>query len=98
MQRIDLRKDRALAFLVGLLYGYRNVQMELKIHPFEDFSEDKHAEDRVYYLNRRDGKIYQSFQESTTHICVLREDKINHKVYVFVYKQSCLQKEDNSHS
>lgn len=86
MRRLSLKGDKALAFIAGLLYGYRNAPMELRVLAIEEFSEDRHAKDRVYYLDRREGKLHASFNDKVTHICVVREDSEERKVHLFIYK------------
>lgn len=86
MQKLRLDKDKALAFIVGLVYGYRNTPMELRILSMEEFSEENHRGDRIYYINRKEGKVYDCLVEGATHICALREDRINKKVIIFIYK------------
>ncbi len=86
MRKIET-KNKALSFILGLVYGYRNApNMELVVKDLKSFSQDLHKEDKVYYLNRQTGELFPHFCESTTHICVIREDKINKKVVLFVYK------------
>ncbi len=87
MQRIDTRGDKSLAFLLGLVYGYRNAEFELKIFDLEHFCIENHLKDKVYYINRKSGELYEHYTEETTHICAIREDKINGKVVLFVYKK-----------
>ncbi|MFN3599450.1 MAG: hypothetical protein ACK4VK_06925 [Aquificaceae bacterium] len=84
MQRLKLEKDKALAFIVGLVYGYRNSHMELKVLSFDEFSEDLHREDKIYYINKEEGKLCNSMEEGVSHVCVIREEK--EKVKVFIYK------------
>ncbi|MCS6998774.1 MAG: hypothetical protein N2648_01700 [Aquificaceae bacterium] len=88
MRRLNIKEDKALAFIAGLVYGYRNTPMELKVLSLEDFSEEKHREDRVYYLNRKEGKLYECFDREVSHVCVLREDKVKGKVSIFIYKKT----------
>ncbi|MFN3947780.1 MAG: hypothetical protein ACK4LA_06815 [Aquificaceae bacterium] len=85
MQRLKLEKDKALAFIVGLVYGYRNAPMELKILSLEEFSEDLHKEDKIYYLSRKEGRLCEGMEEGVSHVCVIREEK--EKVKVFIYKK-----------
>lgn len=87
MQKLRLDKDKALAFVVGLVYGYRNIPMELKTFSIEDFSEENHRGDKIYYINRKEGKLYDTLMEDVSHICVLREDINNKKVIMFIYKK-----------
>lgn len=87
MRRLETKGDKALSFVLGLVYGYRNASaIELFVKDLSSFSQDLHKEDRVYYLNRQTGKLFSHFCESTTHVCVIREDKINKKMVLFVYK------------
>ena len=87
MQKLKLDKDKALAFVVGLVYGYKNTYMELKVLPIEYFTQENHREDKVYYINREEGRLYNNFTENITHICVLREDRNEKKVVIFIYKR-----------
>lgn len=87
MGKIELGNNKALAFIVGLVYGYKNAEIELKIFSMEKFSEDKHKGDKIYYISRNEGKVYDSLRENVSHICVLREDKINGKVRIFIYRK-----------
>lgn len=88
MRMVNVGKDKALAFILGLVYGYRKADFELKILKLEDFREENHLKDRVYYINRHRGEVYDCFTEGTTHVCVIREDEVNRKVWLFVYKKS----------
>jgi len=87
MRRIETKGNKALSFVLGLVYGYRNAPVvELSVKDLKSFSEDQHKEDRIYYINRQTGELLPHFCESITHVCVIREDKINKKVVLFVYK------------
>ncbi len=85
--RINLGKNKALAFIVGLAYGYRNAHIEFKTLSLEEFVEENHKDDKVYYISRLEGEVYESFNDKVSHICVVREDKINGKVCIFIYKK-----------
>ena len=85
MQRLKLEENKALAFIVGLAYGYRNFPMELKILSLEEFSEELHREDKIYYLNRKEGKLCEGIEDGVSHVCVIREEK--EKVKVFIYRK-----------
>lgn len=87
MQIVNTGKNRALAFILGLVYGYRKAHFELKVLNIEDFAEKNHLEDRVYYINRQKGEVYDCYGEGTTHICEIREDKTGGKVVLFVYRR-----------
>ncbi len=86
MQRVETKGDKAIAFVLGLVYGYRNANFELKVFDIKEFCEENHIGDRVYYINRKKGEVYKCYTKNTTHICVLKEDNINSKVVLFVYK------------
>ncbi|MFN4319567.1 MAG: hypothetical protein ACK4FY_03675 [Aquificaceae bacterium] len=87
MKRIEVGSNKALAFILGLAYGYKNADIELKVFSIEDFSEDKHKDDKIYYISRMEGKVYDRLSEDVSHVCVLKEDKINGKVRIFIYKK-----------
>ena len=87
MQKIEVGSNKALAFILGLAYGYKNAEIELNVLSIEEFSEDKHKDDKIYYISRIEGKIYDSLKEDVSHLCVLKEDKINGKVRIFIYKK-----------
>ncbi len=88
MQRIDTKGDKSIAFLLGLVYGYKNAQIELKVFDIKEFCKENHVDDKVYYINRKKGEVYECYTEDTTHICVLREDRVKGKVVLFVYKNN----------
>ncbi len=89
MQRIEVGSNKALAFILGLAYGCKNAEIELKVFSMEDFSEDKHKDDKIYYINRREGRVYEGLREDVSHICVLKEDKINGKVCIIYLQKAC---------
>ncbi len=49
MQKIEVGSNKALAFILGLAYGYKNAEIELNVLSIEEFSEDKHKDDKIYY-------------------------------------------------
>ncbi len=81
-------ENKALAFILGLVYGYRGADLELVLKDIREFSEEEHNGCRIYYINRTLGEVYHSMREEVTHVCVLREDKINKKTTLFVYKNN----------
>ncbi|MFN3813591.1 MAG: hypothetical protein ACK4SM_03095 [Aquificaceae bacterium] len=81
-------KNKALAFLLGLVYGYRGAHLELVLKDMEEFSEEEYKDCKVYYINRALGEVYSSMREEVTHVCVLREDKVNRKIILLIYKKS----------
>ncbi|ADO46167.1 MAG: hypothetical protein NZ527_00165 [Hydrogenobacter thermophilus] len=88
MRRIDTKGNKALSFVLGLVYGYRNASMELVVKDIKEFSQEEHTQDTVYYINRQTGEAYSSFCDEVSHVCVIREDKINKKVVLFIYKSA----------
>ena len=48
MQKIEVGSNKALAFILGLAYGYKNAEIELNVLSIEEFSEDKHKDDKIY--------------------------------------------------
>lgn len=88
MHRLNLKGDKALSFIAGLLYGYSRAQMELRVLSFEEFEPHNHKQDRVYYFNRKKGELCEGITEEVSHICVVREDTESGKVCLFIYKKS----------
>ncbi|RMH80465.1 MAG: hypothetical protein D6674_04365 [Acidobacteria bacterium] len=86
MRLLKTKGDRAISFIMGLAYGYRNANLELHVKKIEDFSYEEHEKDRVYYIDRTSGELHECITDKTTHICAVREDKIRGKVMVFIYK------------
>lgn len=87
MTKLYTKGNKALSFILGLVYGYRGADMELKILPMSAFSQEIHAKDKCYFVNRKTSDVYEKPQDGQyTHICVLREDKQNKKLYLFIYK------------
>jgi len=80
-------KNKALAFILGLVYGYRQANMELVVRDIKSFSKDLHGGDKIYYISREKGEVYDEFCEDVSHIYAIREDKESKKVILFVYKR-----------
>lgn len=86
MRKIDT-KHKALAFILGLVYGYRQANMELVVRDVKSFSEEIHRGDKVYYISKEKGEVYDEFCDAVSHICAIREDMESKKVILFVYKR-----------
>ena len=87
MIRTETRGDKGLAFVMGLVYGYRNALLNLKVLPLSQFSREEHSEDRTYFINRKINAVFTDPLEGDyTHVCVIREDKENKEVVLFIYK------------
>ncbi|RMH00447.1 MAG: hypothetical protein D6699_07680 [Aquificota bacterium] len=85
MRTIKTKGDKALAFILGLAYGYRKAHIEFVVKDIEEFSQEEHIEDRCYFINRDKGELLETFDERVTHVCVVRE--MDKKVCVFIYKR-----------
>ncbi len=86
MRKIDTRADKVLAFLLGIIYGYRGVLVEVKRKDIFQYNEEEHLEDRVYFLNRKTGYVGKLKPSEFTHICAIRECKEENKVIIFLYR------------
>ncbi len=87
MIKIDTKGNKVLSFILGLVYGYRNADIELKILPIAEFSQERHLQDRCYFINKKTAQVYENPQEyEYTHVCVIREHKNSGKVMFFIYK------------
>ncbi len=88
MIKIDTKGNKALSFILGLVYGYRNADIELKILPISSFSQENHVKDKCYFVNRETAQVYEKSEGCQyTHVCAIREDTKNKKVYLFIYRQ-----------
>ncbi len=86
-QPINKKKDKVFSFLLGLVYGYRSADMELKVLSMGDFSAHKHEGHQLFYLNKEKGVVskYQPI-ENPTHIVAIEEDLEEKKVKLYIYK------------
>ncbi len=86
-QPINRKKDKVFSFLLGLVYGYRTADMELKILALEDFKEENHEGEQIFYLNRKEGIVSkQKAIDNPTHVVALKEDTEAKKVKLYIYK------------
>ncbi len=87
MRPINPKKSRSFSFLLGLIYGYRTADMELKILSMKEFSEDLHPDFDIYYLDRKSDRVSKNEPiENPTHIVALKEDFEAKKVRIYIYK------------
>ncbi len=85
MKPLNLKGRKVFSFLLGLIYGYRRADIELKIFPMDKFSPPEKG--RVYYLNRKNDDIsFGTPLREFTHIVVLKENKENRKLEISIYK------------
>ena len=87
MTKIDTKTDKVLAFLLGIIYGYRGALVEVKRKDICQYNEEKHSKDRVYFINRKAGYVGNVKSSEVTHICAIRENKEEKKVVIFLYKK-----------
>ncbi len=87
MMRVDTKGNKALAFIMGLVYGYRSADFDIKVMPLVEFSPLEHAQDRCYFVNKKTGGVFLSPSEGEyTHVCAVREDRQRDKVVLFIYR------------
>ena len=87
MKPINPKKSRTFSFLLGLIYGYRTADMELKIFSIEEFDEEKHHDFNIYYLDKREDRVSKGEPiENPTHIVAIKEDFEAKKVRVYIYR------------
>ena len=87
MRPINSKKSKSFSFLLGLIYGYRTADMELKILSIEEFAEDLHPDFDIYYLDRKNDRVSKNGPiENPTHIVALKEDFEAKKVRIYIYK------------
>ncbi len=87
MRPINPRKSKTFSFLIGLVYGYRTADMELKVLPLESFTPSEHSDCDVYYLDKKRDHVSKNVPlDNPTHIVVLKEDLEAKKVKLYIYK------------
>ncbi|WP_457601607.1 hypothetical protein [Hydrogenivirga sp.] len=87
MKPINSKKSKAFSFLLGLIYGYRTADMELKVLSLEDFDEKRHEGFNLYFLDRNSDRVSKNEPiENPTHIVAIREDFEAKKVKLYIYK------------
>jgi len=84
---INPKKSKSFSFLLGLIYGYRTADMELKVLPINEFDEDLHPDFDIYYLDRVSDRVSKNEPiDNPTHIVALKEDFEAKKVRIYIYK------------
>lgn len=87
MKPINTRKSKTLSFLIGLVYGYRTADMELKVFPLKEFRKENHKGFEIYYLSKEKDVVSKNEPiEDPTHIVALLEDIKAKKVRLYIYR------------
>ena len=87
MRPINRKKSKTFSFLLGLIYGYRSSDIELKVFPIEEFSTNKHEGFEFYFLDKKSDSVSKNEPiDNPTHIVALKEDFEAKKVRVYIYK------------
>ncbi|HIP43622.1 MAG TPA: hypothetical protein EYG91_07055 [Aquifex aeolicus] len=83
-----LKGDKVFNFLLGLIYGYRTSDIDMKIRPLSDFKEEDFKNFTIYYLNKSKGEVSKGKKlKEYTHIVALKEDLETKKVRIFIFKR-----------
>ena len=87
MRPINPKKNKSFSFLLGLIYGYRTADMELKVRPLDEFDKSLHPDFDIYYLDRINDRVSKNEPiDSPTHIIALKEDFEVKKVRIYIYR------------
>ena len=87
MKPINPKKSKVFSFLIGLIYGYRTADMELKVMPLEEFDPNNHEGFDVYFLDKKSDRVSKNEPiEEPSHIVALFEDFEAKKVRLYIYK------------
>lgn len=87
MKPINPKKSKVFSFLIGLIYGYRTADMELKVMPLEEFDLNNHEGFDVYFLDKKSDRVSKNEPiEEPSHIVALFEDFEAKKVRLYIYK------------
>lgn len=88
MRPVNPKKSRVFSFLLGLIYGYRTADMELKILPLREFSPQRHPKGDLYYMDRREDRVSKGVPlNQPTHVVVLEEDHSSRKLRIYIYRE-----------
>ncbi|GAB6065428.1 hypothetical protein JCM9492_05200 [Aquifex pyrophilus] len=83
-----LKGDKVFNFLLGLIYGYRTVNMDMKIRPLSEFREEEYRDFTLYYLNKERGEVSKEKPlEDCSHIVAIKEDHEEKKVKIVIFKK-----------
>ena len=83
-----LKGDKVFNFLLGLIYGYRTANMDMKIRPLSEFREEQYRDFTLYYLNREKGEVSKEKLKNCTHIVAIKENYQEKKVKIVIFKNS----------
>jgi len=84
---VNTKGKKVFSFLLGLVYGYRTADMELKVLPLSSFEPSLHREGNVFYLDRAGDIVSKNKPiENPTHVVVLTEDRASGKVRIYIYR------------
>ncbi|EDP76090.1 hypothetical protein [Hydrogenivirga sp. 128-5-R1-1] len=87
MKPINPKKSKVFSFLIGLIYGYRTADMELKVMPLEEFDPNNHEGFDVYFLDKKSDRVSKNEPiEEPSHIVAIFEDFEAKKVRLYIYK------------
>lgn len=87
MKPINTKGKKVFSFLLGLVYGYRTADMELKVFPLSSFEPSLHREGDIYYLDRESDRVSKNEPlDDPTHVVVLTEDRTSGKVRIYIYR------------
>ncbi len=87
MKPINLKRSKTFSFLLGLIYGYRIADFELKLFSMEEFDPKDHKGFNLYFLDRRNDLVSKNKPiKNPTHIVAVKEDFEAKKVRVYIYR------------
>ncbi len=87
MRPVNPKRSKVFSFLIGLIYGYRIADMELKVFSLKEFRIEDLDGFEIYYLDKREDRVSKGKPlENPTHIVALKEDYSSKKVRVYIYK------------
>jgi hypothetical protein len=80
-------RGKTFSFLLGLIYGYRTADIDLKIFSMKEFRREELEGFILYYLDRKGDRVSKGKPlENPSHIVALKEDRTLGKVRVYIYK------------
>ncbi len=83
-----LKGDKVFNFLLGLIYGYRSADLNMKVRPLSEFKSEEYEGFTLYYLNKETGEVRKGEALSEyTHVVALKEDREGKKVHLIIFKR-----------
>ncbi len=83
-----LKGDKVFNFLLGLIYGYRSADLNMRIRPMSEFRSEEYEGFTLYYLNKKTGEVHKDkAPEEYTHVVALKEDRRTKKVHLIIFKR-----------